>query len=197
MARARGRVARAVRPSRNDWPQGTSEAAHSAAAPLPLWDLGGAAAGAAPGPDGANGGDTVANAGGLARAVRAASSCRGGRHAGRARSSPTGSPSWASGVGVVLTGLWRATFHALLTLARYAATFGIPAAFVVALRLRRPAMLGFLVLPALDEWRRRQPDLDPGRWIALTPADDAAYGAASSGVASRRTASSQSSPGSK
>lgn len=71
----------------------------------------------------------------------------------------------------------EATLKALLSLTGYVATFGLPLAVAVAWRNRRPAVLGLLAIPALDEWRRRDTDLDPLRWTALALADEAAYGA--------------------
>ena len=77
-------------------------------------------------------------------------------------------------------GLWwfgEASAQAALSVARYVATFALPAALAAALRSRRRAALGLLALPLLDEWRRARPELDPVRWTALGLADDAAYGA--------------------
>jgi mycofactocin glycosyltransferase len=75
----------------------------------------------------------------------------------------------------------EATYAALLSVTRYATTFALPVALPVALthacRTRRLTALALLVLPALDEWRRREASLDPFRWIVLALADDAAYGA--------------------
>jgi len=45
--------------------------------------------------------------------------------------------------------------------------------------LSRPVRRGLLaaaVLPALDDWRRRRPELDPVRYVALSVLDDLAYG---------------------
>lgn len=71
----------------------------------------------------------------------------------------------------------EATYAALLSVTRYATTFGLPVALAYAGRTRRPTALALLLLPALDEWRRREITLDPFRWIVLALADDAAYGA--------------------
>jgi mycofactocin system glycosyltransferase len=75
----------------------------------------------------------------------------------------------------------EATYAALLSVTRYATTFALPVALPVALayarRTRRLTALALLVLPALDDWRRRETTLDPFRWLVLALADDAAYGA--------------------
>ena len=71
----------------------------------------------------------------------------------------------------------EATYAALLSVTRYATTFALPVTLTYACRTRRPTALALLVLPALDEWRRREASLDPFRWIVLALADDAAYGA--------------------
>jgi mycofactocin system glycosyltransferase len=42
--------------------------------------------------------------------------------------------------------------------------------------VRRRVAVAALTLPALDEYRKRHPDLDPVRWLALRSADDLAYG---------------------
>ncbi len=65
----------------------------------------------------------------------------------------------------------------VLSVGRYAATFGLPVALAAAVRRRRPTVVALLALPLLDEWRRAAPELDPVRWTALGLADDAAYGA--------------------
>ena len=49
------------------------------------------------------------------------------------------------------------------------------AAFVGVPRLR-PAIAAAAVVPALLEWRRERPPLDPLRWLAARRLDDAAYG---------------------
>jgi mycofactocin system glycosyltransferase len=77
-------------------------------------------------------------------------------------------------------GLWwfgETAGQTVLSVGRYAATFGLPVALATAVRRRRPTMLALLALPLLDEWRRSAPELDPVRWTALGLADDAAYGA--------------------
>ncbi len=71
----------------------------------------------------------------------------------------------------------EATYAAIVSGARYVATFSLPLALAYACCARRPAVLALLALPALDEWRLRDTTLDPLRWIALAMADDAAYGA--------------------
>jgi hypothetical protein len=55
----------------------------------------------------------------------------------------------------------------------------LPAALALALlmRKRRTALLALIALPALDEWRRHEVELDPLRFTALALADDAASGA--------------------
>ena len=40
----------------------------------------------------------------------------------------------------------------------------------------RPALAAAAIVPALLEWRRTRPDLDPIRWTAARVLDDAAYG---------------------
>jgi hypothetical protein len=70
----------------------------------------------------------------------------------------------------------EATYHAVLSLTRYFATFAAPFALVYARRRRQPLALALLVLPAFEEWRRRDTTLDPLRWIGVALADDAAYG---------------------
>ena len=70
----------------------------------------------------------------------------------------------------------EATYQAVLSVVRCVTWFALPAALAYAHRTRRPVALAFLVLPALDEWRRRDKSLDPLRWIPLALADDAAYG---------------------
>jgi len=49
------------------------------------------------------------------------------------------------------------------------------AAFVALPRLR-PALAAAAVVPAVLEWRRERPPLDPLRWLAARRLDDAAYG---------------------
>jgi mycofactocin glycosyltransferase len=71
----------------------------------------------------------------------------------------------------------EATYAALLSVTRYATTFALPVALAYACRTRRPTALALAVLPALDEWRRRETTLDPVRWTVFALADDAAYGA--------------------
>ena len=71
----------------------------------------------------------------------------------------------------------EATYHAAVSMTRYVAMLGLPAAVLAARRARSPWALGWLALPALEDWRRRRPALDPVRWTALALADDAAYGA--------------------
>ena len=71
----------------------------------------------------------------------------------------------------------EATYAGLLSVTRYATTFGLPVALAYAGRTRRPTAVALLLLPALDQWRRREITLDPFRWIVLALADDAAYGA--------------------
>jgi mycofactocin system glycosyltransferase len=71
----------------------------------------------------------------------------------------------------------EATSQAVLSIARYAATLGLPLAAASAWRARKPALLGLLALPALSQWRDLESDLDPIRWTALAVADDAAYAA--------------------
>jgi mycofactocin glycosyltransferase len=71
----------------------------------------------------------------------------------------------------------EATYAALLSITRYATTFALPVALAYACRRRRPTALALAVLPALDEWRRRETTLDPVRWTVFALADDAAYGA--------------------
>jgi len=71
----------------------------------------------------------------------------------------------------------EATYTAIVSLTRYAVMFALPVVLAYAWRARRPLALAPLVVPALDEWRRREPTLDPLRWIAIAIADDAAYGA--------------------
>jgi len=70
----------------------------------------------------------------------------------------------------------EATYQAIVSLARYVTMFTLPIALAYALRVRRPLLLAVLIVPALEEWRRRDKTLDPVRWIALATADDAAYG---------------------
>ncbi len=79
----------------------------------------------------------------------------------------------------VCGGQWfaEATYGASVAAGRYAVSFVLPAALAAVHRARRPAALALLALPALDEWCRRRPDLDPVRFVALAVADDAAYGA--------------------
>jgi hypothetical protein len=40
----------------------------------------------------------------------------------------------------------------------------------------RPALAAAAIVPAVLEWRRTRPDLDPLRWTAARVLDDAAYG---------------------
>ncbi|RIQ22263.1 hypothetical protein DY240_13950, partial [Jiangella rhizosphaerae] len=40
----------------------------------------------------------------------------------------------------------------------------------------RPALAAAAVVPAVLEWRRQRPDLDPVRWLLARRLDDAAYG---------------------
>ena len=70
----------------------------------------------------------------------------------------------------------EATYLAVLSLTRWVTWFALPVALAYARRTRRPGALALLVLPALDQWRRRERSLDPLRWIPLALADDAAYG---------------------
>lgn len=70
----------------------------------------------------------------------------------------------------------EATSQAGLSLGSYLGKFALPLVLQRAWRTRRAVVLGLLALPALDEWRRRAPDLDPLRWTALALLDDAAYG---------------------
>ncbi|WP_053204686.1 mycofactocin biosynthesis glycosyltransferase MftF [Jiangella muralis] len=52
---------------------------------------------------------------------------------------------------------------------------GAVAAGVLVPRLR-PALAAAAVVPAILEWRRQRPDLDPVRWLLTRRLDDAAYG---------------------
>ena len=75
----------------------------------------------------------------------------------------------------------RHVAHALgqsaLGTARYAVQFGTPALLAAtAARRTRPAALALLLTPALAEWRRRRPALDPVRFTVAAVADDCAYG---------------------
>ncbi len=45
----------------------------------------------------------------------------------------------------------------------------------LAVRRLRPVAAAALVVPALDEWRRHRPPLDPLRWVAAHVVDDLAY----------------------
>ena len=47
----------------------------------------------------------------------------------------------------------------------------------VMFRRARPALVAAATVPALLEWCRRRPALDPARWAAVALIDDAAYGA--------------------
>jgi mycofactocin glycosyltransferase len=71
----------------------------------------------------------------------------------------------------------EATYGSILSLARYGGTFALPVALAYALRKRRPVVLALLVLPAIEDRRRRAASLDPLRWVALALLDDGAYGA--------------------
>jgi mycofactocin system glycosyltransferase len=71
----------------------------------------------------------------------------------------------------------QATGQSTLAAAQYAATFAGPVAVAAAWRTRRWAGLALLASPALWEWWRRDPSLDPVRWSLLFLSDDAAYGA--------------------
>src|SRR5258708_20521035 len=59
----------------------------------------------------------------------------------------------------------------------YLATFAPAPVLLHALRRRRSLVLALLALPAIEEHRRRESDIDPLRWAGLALADDAAYGA--------------------
>ncbi len=71
----------------------------------------------------------------------------------------------------------EATRQALLSLGHYLATFALPFVLAFGSRTSRRTALALLALPAVDEWRRLAPELDPIRWTALSLLDDAAYGA--------------------
>ncbi|SHH07912.1 mycofactocin system glycosyltransferase [Jatrophihabitans endophyticus] len=65
-----------------------------------------------------------------------------------------------------------------LGVARYAVQFAAPALLLATTRRRtRTSALALLLAPALTEWRRRRPELDPVRFAAAAVADDCAYGA--------------------
>jgi len=73
----------------------------------------------------------------------------------------------AQAVAGTLRGVGRATTQ-----------LALPVAAAAALVARRPGMLAALVAaPALEEWWRRLPPLDPIRWTLASIADDVAYGA--------------------
>jgi hypothetical protein len=71
----------------------------------------------------------------------------------------------------------EATYHSALSVGRYLGMFALPLVPVYLRRGGSVRALAIVALPALDEWWRRRPALDPLRWSALTLADDAAYGA--------------------
>jgi mycofactocin system glycosyltransferase len=71
----------------------------------------------------------------------------------------------------------QAALQSSVSLTRYAATLGLPAALLMARQTRKPALLVLLVLPALQEWSAGERELDPPRWTALALIDDAAYAA--------------------
>ena len=71
----------------------------------------------------------------------------------------------------------QATGESVLSAAQYAAMFAAPLATAAGWRTRRWAGVGLLAAPALWEWWRRDPSLDPLRWSLLFLADDASYGA--------------------
>jgi mycofactocin system glycosyltransferase len=71
----------------------------------------------------------------------------------------------------------EATYHSAVSVGRYLAMFALPLVPVYLRRGGSVRALAIVALPALDEWWRRRPALDPVRWSALTLADDAAYGA--------------------
>ena len=109
----------------------------------------------------------------LARRPRTAAAlgCVGGAALSRRVTRAGVPPAWG------LRWFSEATCQAVLALARWLATFVLPLVLVYAWRARRPLALAVLALPALDEWRRRENDLDPLSWTAAAWADDAAYGA--------------------
>jgi cellulose synthase/poly-beta-1,6-N-acetylglucosamine synthase-like glycosyltransferase len=71
----------------------------------------------------------------------------------------------------------EATFQAILSLAHYVSTFGLPLALTIAWRTKRWRSLWALTLPALHDWRHGDMDLDPLRFTVLWLLDDATYGA--------------------
>jgi mycofactocin glycosyltransferase len=70
-----------------------------------------------------------------------------------------------------------------LGIARYSVQFASPVLFAAALpggrraAGRRAMIAALFVAPALENWRRRRPKLDPARYVALHIADEIAYGA--------------------
>jgi GT2 family glycosyltransferase len=74
----------------------------------------------------------------------------------------------------------EAVLHESLSLLRYAGTLGLPVTLAIACRRRGSALgalLGLLALPALQEWRACDRELDALRWSVLALVDDATYAA--------------------
>ena len=70
----------------------------------------------------------------------------------------------------------EAGWHTILSAGRYLGMFGLPLVPAYARWGRRRWRLLGLLVPAIEERRRRGPELGLGRWTALWLADDAAYG---------------------
>ena len=103
-------------------------------------------------------------AAGAAQAARTARRLRGtGVPAARAVRWTAGGAFWS------LMGLGRASTMLAGPALAAAAVAGGP-------RTRR-AVAALVAVPALVDWWRRRPDLDPLRWVVVSVADDAAYGA--------------------
>ena len=82
------------------------------------------------------------------------------------------------GIPLTLTVRWsaEATAWTVVGVGRAATMLAAPVLAVALLRRSRVAALLVLV-PAVVEWWRRRPDLDPIRWTLASIADDVAYGA--------------------
>ncbi len=72
----------------------------------------------------------------------------------------------------------QSVWHMLLAAGRAATMFALPLLLVgISRRQTRAAAIGLAVAGPLEEWVRRRPALDLGRWSAACVADDIAYGA--------------------
>ena len=102
--------------------------------------------------------------------------------AGVAAAVRTGRRLRGTGVPPVWAARWtvEGAFWSAVGLGRASTILAGPALVAAALAGRprtRRAVVALALLPALVDWWRRRPDLDPLRWVAASLADDAAYGA--------------------